>query len=1061
MRPRLFPYRLFRGVVMSVSAFGSRRVVAVAVSVAVGVSLPWVVGVGDAFSAGSEGGGSLSAAMGAMGGVVDERTGEARFAPALGGVSGPAGSGLEVKAQFSQRLSQAGVDRFGLGPGVSLGLPFVDVERGVVVLASGEQVMDESSESGFRNYRMADARFRAVEGSEPVAHGFVMESVKDGSSYFFDAAGDLAAVEDRFGHVTKLTWSVVNGKHRLVSVAGGWGSKLTVAYKGSDVVFTSPKRWGQAQAPSTVLRLSQGRVESVTDPAGEKTSVEWAVHGSGGVAVPSAVVSPAGARTEFSYRDYEPRSGSVVAVSGFEVKGADGETLIDPVSVSLDPDGANGGRNFTGCPEYCPDGTDRLENSGDGGFTYRVLFAQKNGQEVERTYNALHLKKREVARVKHGSQAKEVSRTELSYPGEKDGAPPKIAKAPGDYQMPSKVVSTVSDPADGSRSRSAEATTAFDDMGRQVRQVQDGVETVTEYGPNSIPVRTETKDVDSGARRVVESTPTSDGKAVAKTVTKAAKAEGDDLRQVSATEFTYHSGELAGEVAKSSSTGDSQAGGGDPGPAVTATDSRVEKDGEGVGRRTTVTTGADGVQATSVSDLASGAALSERVGDLGETVTEYDVADRPVKATGADGTVTTTSYDLDDEGGGSVTRVRESDGFASRTVSDELGRTVATESNYRPSGNDGEGEILPEGQWRQTSAARFNGVGQQVAAVDVAGRETVTEYDAWGVPSKVTTPDGTQALATHDDVAGTKTTQTVPAGADKPITTVSETVDEQGRPVKSETGYGDDTPGIVTSKQFDGFGQQTRTQSSNTPLGVEHHYTPGGELESDTITGNENGQKQEQAAYTFDAFGVKTHKTLSRGGESVGGWKSETDAAGRATQTQAPGGGGTIRSEFNEVNGLVDAVTGPDGAVAHQRYDAAGRVTESWTSPKDDPEARHEHTRTSYDAVTGQVAAVWFDGDEDGSKITFGYHPDGSVKERIDPGGKSTSFTYNDEGKVLTVTDHTGAVTTSSYEESTGRLTGAVQTRDGQELGKVSYGYDAAGRLVKTDRGNGAVSTYT
>ncbi|MFF6984744.1 hypothetical protein ACFZAV_45680, partial [Streptomyces sp. NPDC008343] len=428
-------------------------------SVAVGVSLPWVVGVGDAFasSGGSQSGGSLSAAMGALGGAVDERTGEARFAPVLGGVSGPAGSGLEVKAQFSQRLSSVGVDRFGLGQGVSLGLAFVDVERGVVVLPSGEQVMDDSAESGFKNYKLNDAKFRVVEGTSPVGHAYVLESVKDGSQHFFDAAGDLVAVQDRFGHVTKLSWKIVNGKHRLESVTGGWGSKLTVSYAGSAVTFTSPKRWGQQKAPQTVLQLSQGRVQSVTDPAGDRTQIEWTVEGAGKVAVPSAVTSPTGARTEFTYKEYEPRSGGVVAVSKFEVKDSEGKTLLDPVELSLDPDGANGGRNFTGCPEYCADGTDRLENSGDRSFTYRVKLSQKNGQEVERSYNALHLQKSEVARVKHGSQVKEVSRTELSYPGEKDGAPPKVKDAPGDYQMPSRVKVTTVDPADASRTKSVEA----------------------------------------------------------------------------------------------------------------------------------------------------------------------------------------------------------------------------------------------------------------------------------------------------------------------------------------------------------------------------------------------------------------------------------------------------------------------------------------------------------------------------------------------------------------------------------------------------------------------------
>ncbi|MFD5990049.1 hypothetical protein ACFWHJ_37615, partial [Streptomyces cyaneofuscatus] len=282
-----------------------------------------------------------------------------------------------------------------------------------------------------------------------------------------------------------------------------------------------------------------------------------------------------------------------------------------------------------------------------------------------------------------------------------------------------------------------------------------------------------------------------------------------------------------------------------------------------------------------------------------------------------------------------------------------------------------------------------------------------------------------------------------------------------GNPVRTETAYGDGTPGSVSEQEFDALGKAVRTEENNTAYTAGHSYTPSGLPEADTLTPKQPGTGESVTARHFlDAFGNKTGKSLSRGGESVEGWKSVFDPAGRLAQVTAPGDGGTTTTAYDQANGLVESTVLPDGTVVHQRYDAAGRVTESWTSPKDDPEARHEHTHTSYDPVTGQVAAVWFDGDEDGSKITFGYHPDGSVKERIDPGGKSTSFTYNDEGKVLTVTDHTGAVTTSSYEDSTGRLAGAVQTRDGQELGKVSYGYDAAGRLVKTDRGNGAVSTY-
>ncbi|MFJ4963483.1 RHS repeat domain-containing protein [Streptomyces sp. NPDC088729] len=981
-----------------------------------------------------------------------------------------------MNAQFSQRLAVAGVDRFGLGAGVSLGLSFVDVERGSVVLPSGEHLMDASAESGFKGYKLKDVRFSVRQGAGPVEHAYVLESLKDGSRQFFDTGGDLVATQDRNGHVARLVWKIVNGKHRLESIAGGWGSKLTVKYVGSTVTFISPKRWGQAKAPETAVTLKQGRITSVKDPEDKVTRVEWKPEGRGQVFVPGEVVSPTGAKTLFSYSEAEPRSGSVVSVSEFEVRGADDRQLIAPVKVSLDPDGANGGRNFTGCPQYCEDGTDRLENSGDGSFSYRVRFTQDNGQEVERSYNTLHLQKSEVARVKQGSQTKEVSRTEYSYPGEKpDGAPPKAKDAPGNYQIPSTVKIVTSDPGDASRRKEVSVSSQADDLGRAVKQVRGGVETTTEYGPYSIPVRTETKDTATGTRQVVENTLTGDGKAVARTVTKAAKDGAGPLETVSTSAFEYHGGELAGEIAKTTVTGDPGAKGGDPGAAVSSVESSVEKDAEGVGRRTDTATGPDGVKNVSVSDLASGVVLSQRTGDLAETTSTYDVMDRPTVTTAGDGTVTETSYETlaggdGQPGGSSVTSRRGSDGFAARSSSDELGRETKTEGNYRPSANGGRGGMLPVGQWRQVSAAEYNTHGQQTKALDAAGRATTTEYDAWGQPAKTTGPDGTQALVTRDDVAGTTTNRTVPADSDEPTVTSTQTVDDQGNPVKTETAYGDGTPGTTTQTAFDAFGKATRVQEDTSSFTVDHDYTAGGLPETDTLTPKRNTTISETATdpgtpataqYTADAFGNKTQKTLSKGDRTADGWKTTFDSSGRSTQVTAPGDGGTSTTSYGRVNGLVESVTLPDGSVAHQRVDAAGREVEAWTSPKDDPGTRREHVRASYDPVTGQKNAVWSAGDEAGSKITFTYHPDSTVKERVDPGGKRTSYTYNDEGKPATVTDHTGAVTAYTYDAKTGRMVQAVQSRDGKELARVSYAHNAAGQVEKIDRGNGAVSTYT
>ncbi|RPK55982.1 tRNA(Glu)-specific nuclease WapA precursor [Streptomyces sp. ADI96-02] len=919
-----------------------------------------------------------------------------------------------------------------------------------------------------KNYKLDDLKVSRTVGSAPVQHAYALESRKDGSKQFLDTQGNLVGVQSSLGHLTKLSWNVVNGKHRLASVTGPWGSKLTVKYVGSTVTFTSPKRWGQTEAPKSELKLSQNRVESVKDQANQTTRVEYTPNpvGTSGLTLPSAVVSPTGARSEFTYKQYEARSGGVVAVSEMGVKavGEDGKekVLLEPVTLSLDPDGANGGRNWTGCPQYCGDGTDRLANSGDGSFSYRVKLSQKDGQEVERTYNALHLQTDEVVRVRQGSQSKDISRTEYTYPGEKaDGAPPKVKDAPRDYQMPSEVKVTTIDPADSSRRKEARVSARVDGMGRMVWQKQGGVETSEEYGTNSLPVRTEKKDTATGARQVTESTLTADGKAVAKSVTKAAGPGGGELKTVSTAEFEYHGGELAGEVKATRTTGDAGAKGGDVGVAVTKTESSVERDAEGVGRRTNTVTGDDGVETTTVSDLASGSTLSERTADLGETSTVYDMGDRPVKSTAADGTVTTVAYEVKN-GGASTTTRRESDGLASRTVTDEMGREVRKESNYKPSGRDGQGEILPQGQFRQVQGAEFNLFGQQVKTTDSAGRETRTEYNAFGRPSKVTAPDGSVTASTHDDVAGTRTSQTTLAGADRPMASSVQTLDDQGNPVKNATAFGDGTPGTVTETSFDAFGKPQQSQSDNGSFTVNHAYTAAGLPESDTLTPKQNGTSSDvKSDYVQDSFGNKTQKNLTSQGRTVEGWKTSFDVSGRTSQVTAPGNGGTMSPSYNKVNGLVESLTQADGSVQHQRRDSVGRTVEEWTSPKDAPGTKKEHVRTSYDPVTGKTAAQWFADDEAGSKITYTRFPDGNVKERIDPGGKKTSFTYTDENKPATVTDHTGAVTTYTYDQKTGRTTQVVQVRDGKELAKVTYTHNAAGRLEKIDRGNGATSTYT
>ena len=104
--------------------------------------------------------------------------------------------------------------------------------------------------------------------------------------------------------------------------------------------------------------------------------------------------------------------------------------------------------------------------------------------------------------------------------------------------------------------------------------------------------------------------------------------------------------------------------------------------------------------------------------------------------------------------------------------------------------------------------------------------------------------------------------------------------------------------------------------------------------------------------------------------------------------------------------------------------------------------------------ATGKPSAVWFADDEDGSRIGYSYFPDGSLKEMTYPGGKKQSWTYDNQGRTVTFTD-TASVTTTYTHTDLGQIhTAKTSTGD-----SVDYGYDTLGRLDRTTRGNGVITS--
>ena len=108
---------------------------------------------------------------GGVGGSVDPRTGAFQAQLPLINVAGRAGTGLSLALSYSQSLATqaASANRFGLGAGWSLGMPWVDTAGGVHVYpaSGGSYAYDTSSPTGLAQYPLRDLTFAKAPRDDP------------------------------------------------------------------------------------------------------------------------------------------------------------------------------------------------------------------------------------------------------------------------------------------------------------------------------------------------------------------------------------------------------------------------------------------------------------------------------------------------------------------------------------------------------------------------------------------------------------------------------------------------------------------------------------------------------------------------------------------------------------------------------------------------------------------------------------------------------------------------------------------------------------------------------
>ena len=1005
---------------------------------------------------------------GGVGGSIDQRTGAFQTSVPLVSADGPAGTGLSLTLGYEQSLAALGTpgNRFGLGAGWTLGVPWVDTASGVHVYpaSGGSYAYDSSRPTGLADYPLRDLTFAKNPGSTqpppgvPVRQYLYTLTYLDGTTDRFDANGNLIEQADRFGNAIDLTWQQSGSWWQPTSVIDSYGQVTKFTYAGGKVTVTAPANAEGIVATNT-LDITSGRLMGLTDVLGQTTSFGYSAVTGLPALLLSSVTSPTGEHTQVTYTPlaYEP---GVVAVNTVNVTDSHGNQVLPELRFDISPAG-DAQHNYTGYPTYNSKGPNGLFDSGD--FGYRYTTELSNGTStVDATYNSLHLLLSQRVYTHPAGKAQVLSQAQTwTYPQVTS-----VASLPANYSKPTSLTVAYGDPQFGS-TRTVTTTSAYNNQGLQTSASNAaGTTTTTQYGSYGLPL-TQTVIGKHGAASVTTEALSADGKTV-KTVTTAVGSvdpNGNPVVQArTVATYSYNSlGQNTGELLAWAPGGKPKGDSG--GPDQIDETQQISTDAAAHTQTEVVTTAAgtpDAASTTTVTDLVTGEVLSQTSpGNLTTSYT-YDALGRQLTTTTPSGQTTKTVYNSPVQ-----TSVTAPSGLTTRTTTDVTGRTVKVTDNV--SGQ----KLVTDPAARTVQTDQYSTDGTQLTTTTLAGTATTT-FDPLGRPVQIVQPDGISQADTYNDVANTQKVAVVPAGA-QPTGAVSVTTDgfnNVNRPTSSATSYADGTPQAPTAEAYDGLGRVT-SYTADDVTATTQYAGSGGLLTGTTLTPGDTASfpgQPAQAATANTITGALTGKTLTEqappgqrrtnAAQPAAGTAYTYDAAGRVhTATTADG---AVTSYTYTPAGQIATITQPSGTVTTYSYDPkTGRLAEVDVRAAD---GSTQKTGYTYDPATGRVKSV-YDPADPADAISYDYDADGHVVAIHYPDGTSTAATYNDSGKLATSTDITGAVTTYTYNTdgtcgpAPTDLCQAVQVRGGTTLAKVSDTYDPMDRVHTITRANGVTTT--
>lgn len=523
---------------------------------------------------------------------------------------------------------------------------------------------------------------------------------------------------------------------------------------------------------------------------------------------------------------------------------------------------------------------------------------------------------------------------------------------------------------------------------------------------------------------------------------------------------------------------------GDPASSRDETGAETRYGHDAHGWPTTHTDPLGNVTATAYTSWGVPASVTSPAGRTAST--EYNADRQPAARTDAASAVTRYTYDADgrptatvDPAGGQSSVSYDAAGRITETT-DPAGRS--TRRTYNAAGQVAE-VTDPAGN---VTRYAYDPAGRMIRQTDALGQVTQTVYDRAGRIIAVSTPDGATVHYGYDaagrsnlftdgrgkkwsvgyDAAGRQTSTTNPLQGSATTAyddagRVSSTIDELGN--ATSVAYSDTNRSVTVTDSLGLVSKTTRDAAGR-------------------VVAEADGEGR-TTRYGYDADGNVTTVTDPAGAVTTYAYNN----AGRMTSATDPLGRRT--SYGYDVLGRLTTRAHPDTTGDSYDYDAVGNVTRhtdrtgaAWSYSYDvldnvtgvtDPAGNA--SSATYDALSRRNSAT----DPTGVRETYGYDPVGNLAVRADATGASWVTTFDATGNPVSTVDPDGVTTNYEYDAAGNPLAQAAtgpayrqgyrftythnaagQLVQRQDPAKVSYAYDARGRLTRVTDALGNATTY-